>query len=475
MGKTRLKTGERKDIFLYKTRVENLFINEFLPDAPGDCVKVFLFGLMYAQYDQQIDSRTMALTLGITEKDVDNAWKYWESKGLVSLTTDGSGGIEEIEFVRQIDLFYGKTIEDSYPVGYREDSQEGRESQETAEERADLPDPDDSDESAAAIIERLTNRQLRNIFDKYEMQTGRTLSTHEARKLTDAVKVYNIEPDVLDFAIDYCVGIDKASVDYICKVALRWTEEGARDVGMVKQMLDKRSKRNDAYRKVFAELGFNRQTTPADREIMDRWFDEMGCSLSEVLDACKAAGGMREPHLRYVNKVLENRQLEKGGINTRPLRNGRQSYGQETQVQTAAPAPEETARVSRKVLRDYYEYIRNEEEQQHRDRITEVTNRIPEFKEIFSAETQVNSQMIALKPGSDMKFKRAALRDKRDELTDRKKVLLAENGYPEDYLDRKYRCAVCRDTGYTDEGMICTCARERAEEAYEWIRKAGNR
>jgi hypothetical protein len=46
--------------------------------------------------------------------------------------------------------------------------------------------------------------------------------------------------------------MDKTSIDYICKVALRWTEEGARDVGAVKMMLDRRSKRNDAYRKVFA-------------------------------------------------------------------------------------------------------------------------------------------------------------------------------------------------------------------------------
>ncbi|MBQ6456952.1 MAG: hypothetical protein IJJ31_07595, partial [Mogibacterium sp.] len=65
MAKTRFITGERRDIFLYSTRVENLFINEFLPGAPGDCVKVFLFGLMYAQYNQEIDSRTMALTLGL--------------------------------------------------------------------------------------------------------------------------------------------------------------------------------------------------------------------------------------------------------------------------------------------------------------------------------------------------------------------------------------------------------------------------
>lgn len=42
MAKTRFTRGNRKDIFLYSTNVENLFINEFLPDAPGDCVKVFL-------------------------------------------------------------------------------------------------------------------------------------------------------------------------------------------------------------------------------------------------------------------------------------------------------------------------------------------------------------------------------------------------------------------------------------------------
>ena len=84
MARTKFRAEGHKDIFLCSTKVENLFINEFLPDAPGDCVKVFLFGLMYAQFNQEIDTRTMALTLGMTEKDVDNAWKYWEARGLVS-------------------------------------------------------------------------------------------------------------------------------------------------------------------------------------------------------------------------------------------------------------------------------------------------------------------------------------------------------------------------------------------------------
>ena len=449
MAKTRFITGERRDIFLYSTRVENLFINEFLPDAPGDCVKVFLFGLMYAQFNQEIDSRTMALTLGMTEKDVDNAWKYWEASGLVSYIRGADEGSTEIRFIRQIEQFYGKSYEE--PAGEPETEEAG------------------ADESAEEIIERITNQHLRAIFHKYQDLTGRTISRVEAGKLTDAIKEYNIEPDVLDFAIDYCAGIDKYSVDYIFKVALRWTEDGARDVSTVKQMLDRRSKRNDAYRKVFSELGFSRLPNPSDREIMDRWFDVLGCSLADVLNACKAAGGMREPNLRYVNKVIENRILEKGGVNTRTAEKARNA-AQDAPV-TQPAAPEEMAKVSRKVLRDYYEYIRNEEDAAHRNRVAEVTAALPSMNDIFTAEARLNSAVITMKPGPDAKEKRQQLKIRRQELEESKKELLTSSGYPEDYLERKYRCSICRDTGYTDEGRVCTCAKERAEEAYKWIQK----
>ncbi len=441
MARTKFRAEGHKDIFLCSTKVENLFINEFLPDAPGDCVKVFVFGLMYAQYAQEIDSRQLALTLGLTEKELDNAWKYWESKGLVNLT--GSGDELEVEFLSQIDLFYGKA-----PAA--------------AAESEDQPE---ADESAEAIIERLTDQQLHEIFVKYQDLTGRTVSRGETNKLTDAIKLYNIEPDVLDFAIDYCIGIDKYSVDYICKVALRWTEEGARDVATVKKMLDQRSKRNDAYRKIFAALGFNRLPNPADREIMDKWFDDMGCTLAEALDACKAAGGMREPHLKYVSKVIENRMLEKGGINTRAVR--ADSAGNSS----AASASEDSAKVSRKVLKDYYEHIRRSDEASRRARIAEVTGRLPEMRDLFSEETRLNSAVVSMKPGPEARDNRQRLRESRKELEEQKKELLRKNGYPEDYLDKKFRCGICRDTGYTDEGRVCTCAKERAEEAYKWIQK----
>ena len=100
-----------------------------------------------------------------------------------------------------------------------------------------------------------------------------------------------------------------------------------------------------------------------------------------------------------------------------------------------------------------------------------MTGAVPDIKDIFSEETRLNSIVITMTPGPDAKEKRAQFKERRLELEEEKKSLLKQNGYPEDYLQRKYRCNICRDTGYTDEGRVCTCAKERAEEAYKWIQK----
>ena len=100
-----------------------------------------------------------------------------------------------------------------------------------------------------------------------------------------------------------------------------------------------------------------------------------------------------------------------------------------------------------------------------------MTGRLPEMRDLFSEETRLNSAVVSMKPGPEARDNRQRLRESRKELEEQKKELLRKNGYPEDYLDKKFRCGICRDTGYTDEGRVCTCAKERAEEAYKWIQK----
>lgn len=458
MAKVRLSIDNRRDIFLHNTKVENLFISEYMPDAPGDYVKVFLFGLMYAQFEQVPNRKEAAKILGLSADELEEAWIYWESRGLVKIERrrdeDGEE-VSDIIFMRKIEEFFGKMAEPQ-----RETSK--ADADEPQEEELPLYVSIDDMEFDDALSSKLIDRRLRELYDKYQITTGRTISRQEISKIEDAIKVYGIEPDIFDFAIDYCADLEKYSIDYIFKVALRWTEENCRTVEDAKRLLDRHSRRNDCYRQVFRALGFNRLPAPIDREIMDRWFDELKCPLQEVLDACSAAAGLREPNLKYVNKVIENRRLERGGINTRLPKDSTQKAAADQE------GSGEGSPVSRKVLADYYEYIREKDGKEREARIDEVLRKVPEMKANFEAESRVNSKMLSLRPGSDNLDARQRLRAERIAIEEDRKHLLTVNGFPGDYLIRKYRCSICRDTGYTDEGMVCSCCRERAAEAYKW-------
>ena len=75
--------GKVKDFFLLTTDVENIFLNEYMPGAPGDFVKVYLYGLLYGESEVDMSNEVLAKQLRISEKTAENAWDYWESMGVI--------------------------------------------------------------------------------------------------------------------------------------------------------------------------------------------------------------------------------------------------------------------------------------------------------------------------------------------------------------------------------------------------------
>ena len=65
------------------TPIDNIFINDYMPDADGTYVKVYLMGYKWAKERQSFNNETLAKNLKIPLTDVLNAWNYWESEGIV--------------------------------------------------------------------------------------------------------------------------------------------------------------------------------------------------------------------------------------------------------------------------------------------------------------------------------------------------------------------------------------------------------
>ena len=108
--------------------------------------------------------------------------------------------------------------------------------------------------------------------------------------------------------------------------------------------------------------------------------------------------------------------------------------------------------------------IRSENERIHQDRVYQVYEKAPEIEQL---EKQISSYALdvvkARLMGRDVD---SDYTSRLNNLSDRKKHLLIQNGFPEDYLEPIYNCNICKDWGEID-GKVCSCVRKlRINELY---------
>ena len=70
-----------------KTEVDNIFINDYLPFAPSDYVKVYLYGLYKCNDSSAFDNNlaSFASHLNMSEDAIMEAFSYWQEEGLVQI------------------------------------------------------------------------------------------------------------------------------------------------------------------------------------------------------------------------------------------------------------------------------------------------------------------------------------------------------------------------------------------------------
>ena len=67
------------------TCVSNTFIDEYMADANGEFVKIYLYLLRCINVAENFSISKMADKFDHTEKDIKRALKYWEKKHLLQL------------------------------------------------------------------------------------------------------------------------------------------------------------------------------------------------------------------------------------------------------------------------------------------------------------------------------------------------------------------------------------------------------
>ncbi|MFR0903340.1 MAG: DnaD domain protein, partial [Anaerovoracaceae bacterium] len=199
-----------KDFYLLSTDVENIFINEYMAAAPGDYVKVYLYGLLYSQYQADMTYKEMAKQLGLSEKQIEEAWDYWAGMGVVEKhqKSFGAGDDYDIEFKQLRSLMYGRGVES-----------------EVKKDKAGTDAP-------------LYDSELKELLFEVESIMGKPLSAKETREVFSWVSDLEATKEVISSAIVYCLEKGKDSISYISKVIAQWTADGLKTEDDVKMRLE---------------------------------------------------------------------------------------------------------------------------------------------------------------------------------------------------------------------------------------------
>ena len=410
------------DIYLADLPLENIFINELMPGADGDYVKVYLLARLYAEIGRALPDSQMAKELGISENAIAEAWDYWESLGAVRkkyLDEGGKLGFS-VEFVNLKEMMYG-----------------------SGEAAATPPDPEEIHPTGM-----FGSDAARKLMEALEKELGRTLSSSEMRTVIGWIEDLGATPEVVLKAVSYCAEKGKVNFKYIGKVVSEWVAKGFRTAATVDDYLDENDQRHVRQRRVLKALGLSRNPTEAESALMDAWFDELGFNMDKVLEACSRTTGISNPNIKYVDSTLRNWKQEAAG--------------------TGEADSEARPAVTMAVLKDYYEYLRNKAERDAAKRRSKIYREIPKVEAIDNHIKELGILLTrAMLQGSGQE--ETKYNEEIERLYEDRAILLTDNNYDMDYTDVKYLCDRCNDTGIGEMGENCTfCMSQRIAEAEEW-------
>jgi DnaD/phage-associated family protein len=248
---------------------------------------------------------------------------------------------------------------------------------------------------------------------------------------------YDAAPELIAQAFRYCASLGKTDTRYVGSVVISWVERGLATKEDVENYLQENDQRHAVIRRVMRALGFTRNATEAESEMISAWIDELGCSMDDILNACSKTSGISNPNINYVDRVLRNKTPRKQG----------------------------QGRVSRNLVMEYYEKLRNkaaDEAAQRKQQVYEYVPRIGSIdNELRECNMELTRNLFSGEGGS------AQITHRIEQLEKERLRLLTENDIPVDYMDIRPNCRICADTGITKEGSRCSCYEEVARRASE--------
>lgn len=249
------------------TPVENLFIQEFMLKAPGEYVKVYLYGLSQCYHSQGSENtiERFAHALGMEPETVESAYRYWERQGIVAMGAQESGQLC-VEYLNIKDVLYNNRMKPQKSLYKYKDF----------------------------------NQSLQMIFET------RLLTPQEYLKIYEWVESLFLPQEVVLMMVRFYVTTKgpKISINYLDKVAQGWAEDKINTLSKAEEYIEEHEATYGNAKAVLKYLGIHRAPSRPELELARKWTYEWGFSREALLAACKDTAKVQHPTFSYLDQVL---------------------------------------------------------------------------------------------------------------------------------------------------------------------------
>lgn len=329
------------DIATSFTTVSDIFIDQYMPKANGEFVKVYLYLLRATGSGAGIATISeIADHFSNTEADIIRALNYWASEGILQLQSGADGQIMGINLcslsvsgMQAAQSNIQSAVADNAAQNNFQNSVVNNATQNILKNgvvnnaaqnisTADIRMQDSvveklksqtTDKAASSqkeytldeIKEFRKNPDISELFFIIETYLKHTLSSTDTNMVLYWLDELHFSTDLVEYLVEYCITKGHSSLRYMNKVALGWADAGIKTVDQAK---DDAAAHSQICYSVMKALGITgRNLVDSEVSLINKWVGEYGFDIELVKAACsKTISAIQKPSFEYTDSILAN-------------------------------------------------------------------------------------------------------------------------------------------------------------------------
>ncbi len=329
------------DIATSFTTVSDIFIDQYMPKANGEFVKVYLYLLRATGSGAGIATISeIADHFSNTEADIIRALNYWASEGILQVQTGADGQIMGINLcslsvsgmqaaqsniqsavadnaaqnnlqngvvnnAAQNNLQNGVVNNAAQNISTADIRMQDSVVEKLKSQATDKPAPSQKEYTLDEIKEFRKNPDISELFFIIETYLKHTLSSTDTNMVLYWLDELHFSTDLVEYLVEYCITKGHSSLRYMNKVALGWADAGIKTVDQAK---DDAAAHSQIYYSVMKALGITgRNLVDSEVSLINKWVGEYGFDIELVKAACsKTISAIQKPSFEYTDSILAN-------------------------------------------------------------------------------------------------------------------------------------------------------------------------